>query len=391
MWLQQSVLSSIRDGLIAPTVPIKEMRKQSIEPIGNEITVEVVTAFNGGTMTNQPLLSNTRPAVNVLYGLSGSGRDFMAEFEISLKSVLLNAPLNMDLNVHVLADSKAYSSVGKILQSAKLKGSSWPTQITIHVYNVSPYVNKWSNVVSKLYQKKIGRVTRHTIGAYFRLFSNEVLPQSVEHVVYMDTDVVVMANLGDLWRRIDRNATYTWGKDHCSGFVVFNVKKIPTIWKMAKEYPFKKYASGDQFILKQVGKLHPEVVKYLPSEWAISVANGGLWRRAKHIVEYRPKVRTPVVGWCTTRVLVCLLISFFHFRSACFILMDKEQERLRGLKTKMAFLINMRKRLGPLCTTSTYHGAGLAIKGRALQKEVTSTSLPFDRAIRKARVRRRMV
>jgi hypothetical protein len=316
MWLQQSTLSSIKDVLIAPAVPIKETRKQSIETIiGNETTVEVVTAFDaGGTMsTNQTVLSNTRPAVNVLYGLSGSGKDFMAEFEISLKSVLLNAPLNMDLNVHVLADSKAYSSVGKILTSAKLKGSSWPTQITIHVYNVSPYVNKWASVVSKLYRKKIGRVTRHTIGAYFRLFSNQVLPQSVEHVVYMDTDVVVMANLGDLWRRIDRNATYTWGKDHCSGFVVFNVKKLPTIWKMAKEYPFNKYASGDQFILKQVGKLHPEVVKYLPSEWAISVANGGLWRHAKHIVEYRPKVQD--CEWCDDAIVSFSAHTFHSFIS----------------------------------------------------------------------------
>jgi len=50
-------------------------------------------------------------------------------------------------------------------------------------------------------------VTRHTIGAYFRLFANDVLPDTVEHIVYMDTDVVVMTNLGDLWERIDRNAT----------------------------------------------------------------------------------------------------------------------------------------------------------------------------------------
>jgi len=71
--------------------------------------------------------------------------------------------------------------------------------------------------------------------------------------------------------------------------VVFNVPKIPTIWKLASEFNFKKYASGDQFILKQVGKLHPEVVAHLPNEWSISIGNG-LWRHAKHIVDYRPKV-----------------------------------------------------------------------------------------------------
>ena len=35
----------------------------------------------------------------------------------------------------------------------------------------------------------------HTIGAYFRLFAHKVLPKSLKHVLCMDTDVVIMANL----------------------------------------------------------------------------------------------------------------------------------------------------------------------------------------------------
>lgn len=229
--------------------------------------------------------------MHVLYGLSGNNKDFLSEFEVSLKSVLLNAPLHVGLDVHVLADGAAYSKLPEIFKRAKLSGSSWATRINIHCYNVSPYVTKWKQQVANLYQHKIGRVTRHTIGAYFRLFSDKVLPKNVSHVVYMDTDVVVMSNLGDLHHRYNRSATFSWGKDHCSGFVVFNVPKIPTIWKLAQDYKhFKNHASGDQFILKQVGNLHPEVVSFLPNEWALSVGNGGLWKRAKKIVDYRPKV-----------------------------------------------------------------------------------------------------
>ena len=191
-------------------------------------------------------MTTQRPAVHVLYGLSGNNRNFLAEFEVSLKSVLLNAPLQLDLEIHVLCDDAAYKSIPNIFRKAKLSQSEWATRISIHTYNVSPYVSNWKKRIAKVYQKKIGQVTRHTIGAYFRLFANDVLPEYVHHVVYLDTDVVIMSNLGDLWGRFDRNATFVWGKDHCSGFVVFNVPKLPHFWSMASEYDFKKYASGDQ-------------------------------------------------------------------------------------------------------------------------------------------------
>ena len=38
-----------------------------------------------------------------------------------------------------------------------------------------------------------------------------------------------------------------------------------------------------------MGQIHPEEVAFLPKEWSISVGNG-LWRHAKHIIDYRPKV-----------------------------------------------------------------------------------------------------
>ena len=83
------------------------------------------------------------------FGLSGSNRNFLAEFEVSLKSVLLNAPLHLNLEIHVFCDDAAYKSIPKILQKAKLSKSEWVTSISIHTYNVSPHVSKWKSKISK--------------------------------------------------------------------------------------------------------------------------------------------------------------------------------------------------------------------------------------------------
>lgn len=42
--------------------------------------------------------------------------------------------------------------------------------------------------------------------------------------------------------------------------------------------------------MKAVNYTRPDVVSFLPDAWALSIADGGLWRHADVIVEYRPKV-----------------------------------------------------------------------------------------------------
>ena len=43
------------------------------------------------------------------------------------------------------------------------------------------------------------------IGAYFRLFANSVIPTTVKHLMYLDTDVVIMANFQEVWRQVEMN------------------------------------------------------------------------------------------------------------------------------------------------------------------------------------------
>lgn len=142
--------------------------------------------------------------VNVLFGLSGSAPGFWSEVEVALKSILLNAPVDMALAIHCLVDEEAHESMLKLLDTIDIR--SWRTrnQISIKLYNIQPKVERWTELITetwnKHYDPKEKEYFRHKVGAYFRLFATEVLPVDVEHVIYMDSDVAIMANLQEIWK-----------------------------------------------------------------------------------------------------------------------------------------------------------------------------------------------
>ena len=75
--------------------------------------------------------------VHVMYGLSGNSTDVFSEFEVSLKSLLLNAPVDYPLAIHLLVDGDAKKGVETILSKAQLEGSHWRHSIAVNLYDVS--------------------------------------------------------------------------------------------------------------------------------------------------------------------------------------------------------------------------------------------------------------
>ena len=142
-------------------------------------------------------LTKTPSTVNVLFGLSGKHSGFLAAFEVVLKSTLLNAPLESDLSIYIMAGKDAYGALGAVFDRMGLHGSLWRNRISIETYNVAPYLGKWTRKIISV--NKNMDFGSHTIGAYFRLFAHEVLLNNMKHLLYMDTDVLIMANLDDLW------------------------------------------------------------------------------------------------------------------------------------------------------------------------------------------------
>jgi hypothetical protein len=173
--------------------------------------------------TDQAISSSGRPSqsLNVVFGLSGNHPGFLSEFEVALKSVLMNAPLQSSLGIHVMADQQAYDALEEIFDRTEVR--TWRTRvpITIHTYNVEPKLKEWqARMLKTMHQFSIETITGgHTIGAFFRLFANEVVPDDVKHALYMDADAILMANIEELWRHLNPDSLFHWAlpcvRDSC--------------------------------------------------------------------------------------------------------------------------------------------------------------------------------
>lgn len=116
----------------------------------------------------------------------------------------MNAPLDSNLHVHVIADMDASNAAHDIVQKAQLTKSVWRNKVTITVTNVESKLEEWTtflrNHLAKegtgdgWYDSRIG------IGGYFRLLAHRIIMLDGEYssisefderdlaqAVYMDT------------------------------------------------------------------------------------------------------------------------------------------------------------------------------------------------------------
>ena len=224
--------------------------------------------------------------VHVLYGLSGNASGFLSEFEISMKSVLMNSPIDADMTIHVMAEHDAYLALPDVFNRTGI--ATWETrnQISFVIYNIQSKVKRWS----KMIQRKMGYKTKlltsvHTIGTFFRLFVQDIVNASdVPHMIYMDTDVLVMSSLEGLWRLRDDKAYFQFGKLECAGLLLLNVGKLNDLWQLieANRSQLQQWSQklgqspNDQLVVRVVNVTHPEMVSLLPPEWDVHLTD--LWR-----------------------------------------------------------------------------------------------------------------
>lgn len=89
------------------------------------------------TMQRDPNATRPKP-LQVMWGLSGNSTAFLEEFEVSLKSVLLKAPIDAEMDVHLIVDYAAFLGIKRyILEPHRIVGSRWRRLIMIHVYLVT--------------------------------------------------------------------------------------------------------------------------------------------------------------------------------------------------------------------------------------------------------------
>jgi len=251
--------------------------------------------------------------MHVLFGAEGNHSGFMSELETAVKSVLLNAPLDTSLDLHFMVDTVAQNAIEERFLH-QLNIASWSTRqpLRLHTYNVEPFLPRWIDQIKQTYRHYPPEMERfrHTAGAYFRLFANELLPSHVQHVLYMDSDVVIMAGLDRLWSQVtsqvDKGYYFQWGQEKCSGFNVIDIQKLPDFWKRIQKYdlltlrPGSDFADpkgnftktlrnaqkilhqrglGDQILIRSMQVTEPHLIGSLPASWDVSAENGAWTKR----------------------------------------------------------------------------------------------------------------
>ena len=269
--------------------------------------------------------------VHILYGLHGNSTGFLDQWEVNLKSVLLNAPLDYPLHIHIIANSDAEQAIQLRLAEAGLmtmvanpndfENNSTTIlmrqQNRMTIYNVESFHDEWT---SFLLQKFRGKDLdgAYPMGVYYRLLAYRViLPYwrqrnyDIDSILYMDADVVVLSNLNDLWRNVESAATrgipegdpingvtdpiatnstpiiYQWSATWPnSGFAVYYLKQMHRFWDLLDELPEIGH-TNDQNLLTDVAKAFPQVAGTLPKEWDTHLGHG--WRPAPHTLLHKQK------------------------------------------------------------------------------------------------------
>lgn len=220
---------------------------------------------------------------HIIQCLAGDAKGFLDEWEVNLKSILLNAPLDYNLNIHIICDEKACSAVENRLIAASLNSTKWRNEIVINVRNVEKEMKEKEKAIQDIlgkagttFDKRIG------IGGYFRLFAPDFIFQYSNEIglstaLYVDTDVVILSNLNGLIHSVKENTnkTFTWREN--SGFLVMNCFKFQNFFPLLNSVNFTK-ANGkrmsDQTMLAIFQENYPDLVGHLPMEWHNHIGHG---------------------------------------------------------------------------------------------------------------------
>lgn len=190
--------------------------------------------------------------------------------------------------VWLVVDQQAYDAVGKrITQNLNTYDMS---NIHIRRMNIEEHKQHWKEII----KDKTGRAPHtgvHTLGAYYRLFLHLILPVTVKHIIYMDTDVVVLVNLERLWKE-RQDVMFQMGASSSSGFMMFNVHRMASFWDVVQrgllEHADWEWFSGsaDQPLLRNVHRLGHG--GYLTDAWDVHLA-AGAWKHRNKLPEKVPQ------------------------------------------------------------------------------------------------------
>ena len=103
----------------------------------------------------------------------------------------------------------------------------------------------------------------------------------------MDTDAVILTNLNDLWKLVDREKVIQVATGWiCSGFMILHMDKFNLFWEKLDTLPEISHG-GDQSLVVFFSKNFPESVGDLPVRWDAHLGHG-FKIKPHHLFKRRP-------------------------------------------------------------------------------------------------------
>jgi len=260
---------------------------------------------NQGTLITECNTPKMR-TLHVVQCLSGDATGFIDEWEVNLKSILMNAPSDAHLHIHIIADEKAVAATRKRLEVAHLKSTKWRNKLSLTITNVESQQKTWLTFLESILKSAFRPENERTwfdarigIGGYFRLLAHTIIlnyttpldDDDLRMAVYMDTDVVVMSGLNDFISAIDKvvaergldengNENYPlWTWQENSGFMAMDLVNFERFWTLAKSLKqeiqeHKQPIKSDQFIMKTIQQHYTDEVGLMPGHWSVNIGHG---------------------------------------------------------------------------------------------------------------------
>jgi hypothetical protein len=124
---------------------------------------------------------------------------------------------------------------------------------------------------------------------------------NVEYALYMDVDVVVLANLNYLFQNLPddleslkEKPTFVMAgglEEGCAGVMWVSITKLDIFWERVKSMNWtgRHLGYNDQSMITEVGKEYPDTVQYLGTPWDLTVTEH--WREASahRLAKFRPE------------------------------------------------------------------------------------------------------
>lgn len=273
------LLLGIIIGSVATTI-IHSSFASNIGPMNMDVPLDT-SAIRQRTPETPSEEASSRDTIHIVAGIHLDGTrnqtGFMDEWEVQFKSLVIHAPTDHQLHVHVIVNQAALQSIqGRV---PKFSGIRSRNSIRLTCYPVDGYEAEWNELLHNSTNKTPFDKTKkiYTIGAYYRLVADRILPNDLVNVIYMDTDVVLNSNLNALYPYLDPKKHTQWiqiGSTYCSGFMIMNLKVFPKhFWGKMEELAKQNTNFGgvhDQYLLRLVREsTPPEKTGILPKEWNV--------------------------------------------------------------------------------------------------------------------------